>query len=84
MPAWGVNTFISIYGKCFALTPCGNIVIIVIFQKTKVLRFIYVRPKNIKRTPDDAGYGVMITSLPAKLNFLFRFQDRSELHPGDT
>ncbi len=33
-----VNTFISIYGKCFALTPCGNIVIIVIFQKTKVLR----------------------------------------------
>ncbi len=20
MPAWGVNTFISIYGKCFALT----------------------------------------------------------------
>ncbi len=37
MPAWDVNTFISIYGKCFALTPCGNIVIIVIFQKTKVL-----------------------------------------------
>ncbi len=32
-----MNTFIPIYGKCFAPTPCGNIVIIVIFQKTKVL-----------------------------------------------
>ncbi|MBV6465148.1 MAG: hypothetical protein PGMFKBFP_00421 [Anaerolineales bacterium] len=41
MPSWGVNTFMPIYGKCFALTPCGNIVIIVIFQKTKVLRFLY-------------------------------------------
>ncbi|MBV6519084.1 MAG: hypothetical protein HCAMLNBO_01839 [Candidatus Brocadia fulgida] len=38
MPAWGVNTFMPIYGKCFAPTPCGNIVIMVIFQKTKVLR----------------------------------------------
>ena len=37
MPSWGVNTFMPIYGKCFALTQCGNIVIMVIFQKTKVL-----------------------------------------------
>ncbi|MCE7912947.1 MAG: hypothetical protein DCC43_14750 [Candidatus Brocadia sp.] len=33
-----MNTFIPIYGKCFALTQCGNIVIMVIFQKTKVLQ----------------------------------------------
>ena len=38
MPVWCVDTFMPIYGKCFAPTRRDNIALIGIFQKTKVLR----------------------------------------------
>ncbi|OQZ03151.1 MAG: hypothetical protein B6D35_00200 [Candidatus Brocadia sp. UTAMX2] len=47
-----------IYGKCFAPTPCGNIVIMVIFQKTKVLQNnedVFMQLKVVGVGPQKTG-----------------------------